>query len=134
MTRLAAAGFLLLLATAGALAQTPPPAHVTPQVAIPAKPPAPPQPLPAYVHQPACMPDVKRFCSKVKLGQGRVRACLQAHRAQLVPVCVQKLDWYIARKAQDKANAMAHKAVVGPDGKLTVAPTAPAQPSTPPKH
>ncbi|MGD0190788.1 MAG: cysteine rich repeat-containing protein [Rhizomicrobium sp.] len=118
MTRFTAAGFLLLLTCTGALAQTPPPpqtgtapAHAN-APATPGIAPGKQMLLPsrdaqssqsAYLHQPVCMPDVKHFCSDVKLGHGRVRACLAAHRAQLAPLCQEKLahfeKWLADRKA-----------------------------------
>lgn len=34
-----------------------------------------------------CATDEKRFCSKIKPGQGRILACLKAHRKQLEEAC-----------------------------------------------
>lgn len=34
-----------------------------------------------------CAEDEKRFCAKIKPGQGRVLACLKAHRKQLEDMC-----------------------------------------------
>lgn len=40
----------------------------------------------------ACMADYRKFCSAVQPGQGRVKACLQSHRAQLSEPCKAFLD------------------------------------------
>jgi hypothetical protein len=35
----------------------------------------------------ACKADVEKFCSNVKLGEGRVKACLKEHRFELSSEC-----------------------------------------------
>jgi hypothetical protein len=141
MTRFAAAGFLLLLASTGAPAQPVAPVAAPGNVPLPA-----PQRTqisqPAFVHQPVCMTDVKKFCSKVKLGQGRVRACLTAHRPQLSPFCQQKLAYFEKWLADRKAypgGLMFHREGHNTTATSPAKSTAPQTPSstqrtTPPKQ
>jgi hypothetical protein len=39
----------------------------------------------------ACKPDIKRFCSEVPPGNGRVRACMKAHLPELSEPCKEAL-------------------------------------------
>ena len=40
----------------------------------------------------ACRADIGKLCSKVEPGAGRIRACLEAHEAELSPACLRRLD------------------------------------------
>lgn len=41
--------------------------------------------------QQACQGDVKKLCSGVKPGEGRIVNCLKQHQAELSPICREKL-------------------------------------------
>lgn len=49
--------------------------------------------------RPGCHAEVTRLCPGVAPGQGRIVACLQAHQTELSPMCKQKLDQRLARRA-----------------------------------
>jgi hypothetical protein len=64
------AGLVLLLSTAGAMAQMRPGARAVLQ---------------------ACKPDIARFCSQVPPGQGRIKACMKEHIQELSEPCKEGL-------------------------------------------
>jgi len=39
----------------------------------------------------ACSPDIRRFCGEVPPGQGRIKACMKAHVAELSEPCKEAL-------------------------------------------
>ena len=39
----------------------------------------------------ACRPDIARFCGNVAPGQGRIKACMKAHIAELSEPCKEAL-------------------------------------------
>ena len=39
----------------------------------------------------ACRPDIRQFCSDVPPGQGRIKACMKAHIAELSEPCKEAL-------------------------------------------
>ena len=39
----------------------------------------------------ACRPDIREFCSDVPPGQGRIKACMKAHIAELSEPCKEAL-------------------------------------------
>lgn len=62
---------LLLLGAAGARAQMPPPGE--------------------HPVLTACKGDIKRFCSNVEVGDGRVKNCMKAHLPELSEQCKEAL-------------------------------------------
>jgi len=38
-----------------------------------------------------CKPDIKRFCSEVPPGEGRIKACMKAHLPELSEPCKEAL-------------------------------------------
>ncbi len=77
----------LLLATAGAYAQTAP--SVTPAPAMPQAPATQPAPVDAAVakFRQACATDVQKFCATAEKGRGKMRACLDSHASELSASC-----------------------------------------------
>jgi hypothetical protein len=54
-----------------------------------------------------CETDLKRFCSKVVPGEGRIFACLDANKAAMVPDCRDKLN--LAETLHARAEAIKAK-------------------------
>lgn len=50
----------------------------------------------------ACRADFARLCKGVKPGDGRVRACIKAHRAEISPQCRAALGKARARRQDAK--------------------------------
>ncbi len=48
---------------------------------------------------PGCHADAQRLCQGVQPGGGRIIACLQTHANELSPVCKERLDNRLARRA-----------------------------------
>ncbi len=63
-------GALLLLSTSGVLAQMRPGAMAAAR---------------------ACKPDIRQFCGDVQPGQGRIKACMKSHIAELSDPCKEAL-------------------------------------------
>ncbi len=72
LTRLLVSGVLLMLPASVAMAQMPPPREVKAALE-------------------ACKPDIRRFCSEVPPGEGRVKACMKAHLPELSEQCKEAL-------------------------------------------
>jgi len=53
----------------------------------------------------ACAADYKRFCSAVKLGEGRIAQCLQSHAGELSDQCKASLKAAEAARSSGKASA-----------------------------
>ena len=68
--KILAVGAILLLSTSGAMAQMRPGARAVLQ---------------------ACKPDIARFCSQVPPGEGRIKACMKEHLAELSEPCKEGL-------------------------------------------
>jgi hypothetical protein len=47
----------------------------------------------------ACGADLQKYCKSVEPGGGRLIACLQPHKKQLVPACRTRLETMIAHRA-----------------------------------
>ena len=69
-TTILAVSAILLLSTSGARAQMRPGARAVLQ---------------------ACKPDIARFCSQVPPGEGRIKACMKEHLAELSEPCKEGL-------------------------------------------
>ena len=67
-------GVLLVLGATGARAQ------------VPAGPPPGEHPVLS-----ACKADIKRFCSNIPVGEGRIKACMKAHLPELSEQCKEAL-------------------------------------------
>lgn len=72
LRRFLLASVVLMLPAFAALAQMPPRAEVKGVLEV-------------------CKPDIKRFCSEVPPGEGRVKACMKAHLPELSEPCKEAL-------------------------------------------
>ena len=52
----------------------------------------------------ACKADVEKFCKNVEKGGGRIKQCLQDHKADLSVECKTKMERHEQRKAACKAD------------------------------
>lgn len=61
---------------------------------------------PANMKDHPCAADVKKFCSGVEKGEGRIMKCLKEHEKEISPECTEKMA-----KGKEKMRAMAKEIV-----------------------
>lgn len=79
------------------------------------------EPARAGLHA-ACKTDIARFCQGVQPGGGRIKGCLETHRGELSPGCVQAARQL--RQARSKTNTPAGtQGMAQPQSRQQQAPT-----------